>query len=76
MENYIGFIYLTTNLINNKIYIGQRKITNRPNKDELYLGSGNLITKAIKKYGRHNFNRTILKFCETIDELNSSEIFL
>lgn len=38
-------IYKTTNLINNKIYIGQDK-----NNNPKYLGSGDLLKKAIKKY--------------------------
>jgi len=40
-------IYKITNLINNKFYIGQ-DIKNNPK----YLGSGNLIISAIKKYGK------------------------
>ena len=43
-------IYKTTNLINNKIYIGQ-DTKNNPK----YLGSGTLIKRAIKKYGKQNF---------------------
>ncbi len=42
-------IYKTTNLINNKIYIGQ---SNENRKD--YLG-GTILLKAIKKYGKNNF---------------------
>jgi len=53
-------IYLTVNLINNKFYIGQT-IT----QDRNYLGSGILITKAIKKYGRDNFKRIILRQCSS-----------
>lgn len=63
-------IYKTTNLINNKIYIGQDK-----NNDPDYLGSGNLIKKAIKKYGKENFSKEILCECNTIDELNDKERF-
>ena len=63
-------IYKTTNLINNKIYIGQDK-----NNDPNYLGSGDLIKRAIKKYGRENFLKEILCICNTIDELNDKERF-
>ena len=47
---------MTTNLINGKIYIGKcsKKTKNK------YLGSGKLINRAIKKYGRENFSRKIL----------------
>lgn len=47
-------IYKTTNLINGKIYIGQTK-----NKYK-YIGSGNIIKKAIKKYGFNNFKFEII----------------
>lgn len=63
-KNY--YIYLTTNLINNKKYIGQHygKINDN------YLGSGVLLTKAISKYGKDNFKKEILKVCQNADELN------
>jgi group I intron endonuclease len=63
-------IYKTTNTINNKIYIGQDK-----NNDPTYLGSGNLIKKAIKKYGKEKFIKEILYICNTIEELNEKERF-
>lgn len=43
-----GYIYQTTNLINNKIYIGQH---HSDVFDESYKGSRKLILRAIKKYG-------------------------
>lgn len=55
----IYFVYLTTNLINGKQYIGEH--TTRKEND-LYLGSGVLLHNAIKKYGRDNFKRTILEY--------------
>lgn len=57
-------IYKTTNLVNGKQYIG-RDSHNNPN----YLGSGTLLKKAIKKYGKENFKKEILESCETNDEL-------
>lgn len=51
-------IYLTTNLINGKKYIG-KDINNRPG----YLGSGIYIKQAIQKYGKENFKKTILEYC-------------
>ena len=61
------FIYLTTNLINNKQYIGMHY--GFPN--DTYLGSGSLILKAIKYYGKQNFKREILEFCP--DKLTAQE---
>lgn len=63
-------IYKTTNLCNQKIYIGQDS-KNNPK----YLGSGLLLNHAIKKYGRENFIKEILEICETKDHLNKREIF-
>lgn len=65
-------IYMTTNLVNGKKYIG------RCSKDSSweagYIGSGKLLKQAILKYGRENFVREILEelpdttpLCEAID---------
>jgi len=61
-------IYKTTNVINGKFYVG-KDIKNDPK----YLGSGLLLIKAIKKYGKENFNKEILEVCESIETLNSRE---
>lgn len=63
------YIYMTTNLINGKKYIGQHK--GKPN--DSYLGSGTTISKAIKKYGKENFSKEILCFCSTREEANEKE---
>ena len=70
-EAMYGFIYLTTNTINGKKYIGMCKNTHR----ERYLGSGKLLKQAIKKYGRENFDRTIIQECETFEQLSNSESY-
>lgn len=63
-------IYKTTNLINNKTYIG---IHQTENLDDGYLGSGLAMKRAIKKYGKQNFSREILEFCLSYDELIKKE---
>lgn len=59
-------LYEIRNKINNKIYLGIHKTKNL-NDD--YFGSGKLIDRAIKKYGKDNFTKTIL---ETFDDLESA----
>lgn len=63
-------IYKVTNLINNYIYIGKH-ITN--DKNDNYMGSGNLIKEAIKEYGIQNFKKEILFECDNENELNLKE---
>jgi group I intron endonuclease len=63
-------VYKTTNLVNGKSYIGKDK-HNNPN----YLGSGKRLHSAIKKYGKENFKKEILEYCNTYDELRDKEVF-
>lgn len=64
------YIYKTTNLVNNKIYIGQTI-----HDDPKYLGGGRLIKMAIKKYGRENFLKEILETCSKRENLSEREIY-
>jgi len=58
MENKKYYIvYQITNLINNYIYIGCHSTYN---VNDSYIGSGTNILKAIKKYGKKNFNKEVL----------------
>jgi len=61
-------IYKTTNKKNGKIYVG-KDIRNNKN----YLGSGVLLKKAIKKYGKENFVKETLETCENEIQLNERE---
>ena len=63
MKEYV--IYKTTNLINGKFYVGKDE-----NNNPKYLGSGKLLHKAICKYGKENFKKEILEYC---NELNHGE---
>lgn len=64
----VYYIYLTTNLVNGKKYIGQHY----GSVDDRYLGSGVLLTKAVEKYGRENFEKEVLEIC-TKEELDEKE---
>ena len=52
-----GYVYKTTNKINGKIYIGLKQ---KSTFDTSYLGSGNLIQRSIKKYGKDAFRVEVL----------------
>lgn len=67
MKQY--YIYLTTNQINGKQYIGQHY----GELDDSYIGSGNILKKAIKKYGKQNFTKKILEICLDYNSLNKAE---
>lgn len=48
-------VYIVTNRINGKKYIG-KEVRDSPS----YLGSGVLLKKAIRKYGKDNFDKKVL----------------
>lgn len=73
-----GYIYITTNLINGKKYIGQHKCSKFD--FTTYKGSGKILQQAFNKYGKENFECQLLEeknnvptICETQEELNESE---
>src|SRR3989304_5091048 len=63
-------IYIITNLVNGKIYIGQDS-KNR----SWYFGSGSVLNLAIEKYGKENFKKEILESCNSQEQLNEREIY-
>ena len=65
----IHFIYLTTNLITNEKYIGKHC----GDENDNYLGSGKILQRAIKKYGKENFKREILYISKNAQENNEKE---
>lgn len=67
-----GYIYKITNLIDGRIYIGKRQSSTF---DPYYWGSGTHITRAIKKYGKENFNREIIEWCYSLEEIVSREMY-
>lgn len=65
-----GYIYITTNKVNDKIYIGQHKSQSH---DKNYLGSGTILKQAVKKYGEADFSNEILLECDDKEELDIAE---
>lgn len=77
METY--YIYLITNNINGKTYIGQRHLRKYKTKDvtpltDGYMGSGKRIVNAENKYGVDNFTKEILATCHLSEIINILEI--
>lgn len=70
MNGQYGFIYITTNILNGKKYLGQKKFDSRWKS---YIGSGKAFKRAVQKYGKENFQREIVKICYSAEELNKAE---
>lgn len=64
------FIYKVINKVNGRFYYGKH-CTSR--LDDGYMGSGIAIRAAIRKYGIENFERKILKFYSSDEELCIAE---
>lgn len=67
-----GYIYLTTNNINGKIYVGQHK---SKKFDTGYYGSGKRFVNALNKYGKENFSVDVLEWCDTSEDLDKQEMY-
>jgi len=65
-----NIVYKTTNRIDGKYYVGCHQTDTI---DDGYLGSGKLLSRAIKKYGVENFSREILHIFDNKEEMFSAE---
>jgi group I intron endonuclease len=71
-------IYLVTNLINGKMYIGQttQLLRRRWNQHCRVDKRGcSILYRAIKKYGKENFIIEVITICSSIEEMNYREVF-
>lgn len=72
-----GFIYIIKNTINNKVYIGQTKVSVEIRwKEHLrHAAYGDqVINRAMKKHGKENFFIEVLEECK-IEDLDNREIY-
>ena len=67
------YIYKTTCKLNNKYYIGMHSTDDI---EDGYMGSGLIINRLIKKYGKNNFDVEILGFYGSREELRLNEFML
>jgi hypothetical protein len=80
LEGYIGFVYLITNEVNGRQYIGKKllrktrtkKVKGKRNKKVVtdsdwrdYYGSNAALKEDVARLGSENFKRTILKLCKS-----------
>ena len=63
-------VYMTTNTVNNKFYIGVHKCIDL---SDGYIGSGKILKKAIDKYGKDKFIREVLNVYTTEKEAYEEE---
>lgn len=81
IEGYAAFVYLITNLENNKRYIGKKvlktvrrqKVKGKTRRKKVekesnwreYFGSNGTLLEDVEKLGQDRFRREILKLCKT-----------
>jgi group I intron endonuclease len=83
LENRAG-IYCYINLVNWKKYVGQSVTVQKrilhhhegylKKKDVCHQGESPLLWKAVRKYGRDNFEVFVIEYCD-VDDLDDKEIF-
>lgn len=71
-QDKIFYIYEIKNLIDGKTYIGKHISRSLPDN---YFGSGIYLRNAIQKYGRENFQKTIICFAENKKDLSEKEVY-
>lgn len=92
-EDVVGrkaFVYIITNLVNGKQYIGQKKfiftthkkLKNKSRRQKIlkpsdwedYYGSSKELHADVEKHGKENFKREIIRLCDSKGEANYWEL--
>ena len=71
-----GVIYMITNCITGKSYVGRRKLlTTSVGQLHSYYGSGSYIRRAIQAHGIENFKKVYIDVAYNDEELDEKEIY-
>jgi len=87
LEDYIGFVYIITNLTNQRKYIGKKNFYTSKMKKikgkrkriksesdwKTYYGSNKELSADVIKLGEGNFHREILRLCTSKGEMSYFE---
>lgn len=68
-----GYVYKITNNITGEFYVGKRENSKDVKSHSIYMGSSHYIKQQIEEYGEENFTKTILKECDSSDQLFNVE---
>lgn len=85
--NYVGFVYMITNLRTNKRYIGKKnfyfsktkQVKGKKKRHKVesdwkdYFGSNEELNHHVNIFGQDQFKREILRFCESKGEMSYFE---
>lgn len=70
--NMVGFVYIITNRLNGRYYIGKKSTISGVDWHS-YYGSNKELKVDIKKHGKENFSREILYWCTSKKQMTSLE---
>jgi hypothetical protein len=84
---FVGFVYIITNTLTNKAYIGKKTLVTKKTKQvsgkkkkvtvssnwKNYYGSNATLLNDIASDGKHNYRREILHFCKNKGTANYLE---
>ena len=78
-KKWFGVIYVLTNLLNGKQYVGKTKLKDHTQRWDAHIKaalkgkSKHCIHLAIRKYGVESFSAEVIQHCRTLDTLNAAE---